>query len=205
MSLLLAFVTADEATIAVDSEGIRGDGSRVPMAKMFALPQIPCVFGFRGQALFAAGVIYACSCHGFASFDEVLDLLPTIAADVDAALPPFLRVSVGGESGTEFVAAGFSPSRARVVLRRFSRRDAEVQWTVTEPQAFIAPWDAETMSDIPQGPEAIEQLAQAQVRWMRANHGIGGGTLIVARVDRVGVSMTHKAQLNEQETPECQQ
>lgn len=198
MSLLNAWVHPGEAIVAVDTQGVRGDGSTVSMSKLITLPHITSVLAFRGTAAFSAGVVHACLSRSIESFDELLAELPGIVLHVDQMMPPFMRMAVAGEIGEEMTAVGWSAARSRMAARILSKRGDMAEFHVRDTKGCIAPWDVETMADIPQTPGAVERLARAQVQYLRARCGLGGGTLIVCRVTRRGITLKHETQLTEE-------
>lgn len=185
-----------EAIVAVDTDGISQAGERKPMSKMLPIPHLPAVMGFRGQGMFAANVLQWCTCGGFASFDELVAALPGILAGVDLSLPEHLKVSVqGGGVGNEVIAVGWSHAQGRMLGHVFSEGEDLPGFFGRERGAYIAPWDEDSMAGIPKTAKAVERIARAQVRWMQAKIGLGGGKLIVCRVTKGSLTMNHVALL----------
>lgn len=187
MSLLNAWVTPEEAIVAVDTEGVGRDGVRSPMCKIVALAQLGGVIAFRGQSLFFGSVAHICMSRRYQTFDELLDDLPVIVEL--AASPP--QWDVPGFDGNELIAVGWSTKQSRIVARLLTRRGGAHEFTVSEPQGCLAPWDAGDFFGIPTEASAIERIARAQVRWMRETYAnpTCGGSLIVCTIKRDAINL----------------
>lgn len=195
MSLLNAWVMQDQAVIAVDTDGISQAGEHRPMSKVLAVPHLPAALAFRGQSALSASVLQRCI-GGFGTFDELHVALPGILDDEDRLLLETQKVAVGGETGNEVFAAGWSHARGRMVGYSFAKRGDMLCFSALESQGCISPWDEGSMANIPKTADAVKRLARAQVRWMRGQIGLGGGTLIVCRLRKDAVTMDHVASLN---------
>lgn len=196
MSLLNAWITTTAATVAVDTDGVARDGSRKAMSKLLTLPHLPAAIGMRGSAAVMAGLFHCCVNRGFDSFDELLEEVPRILGIVEESVPHFLRDPRFPD--TELVVVGWSDRRSSMVARLFTKHGSEPDFTARDTLGFVAPFDQEGMAGIPTTAAAAEELARAQVRYMQRESGIGGGTLVLCRLDRYSISINHVCELGEE-------
>jgi hypothetical protein len=197
VSLLNVFLESESALVAVDTDGIARDGSRKAMSKLLTLPHLPAVIAMRGSAAFMAGLFHTCTSRGFDSFDELLDELALLLRIVDASVPGFLRDPAFPD--IEIAVVGWSDRRSSMLARLYTKRGDEAEFTGRDSQGCIAPFDQASMAGIQRTADAVHDIARAQVRYMQAEQGIGGGRLILCHVDRDGLSL-HHAETFERET-----
>lgn len=195
MSLLNAWVTPTEATVAVDTDGMDQEGGRIVASKLLTIPHLGAVIGLRGQAAFLAFTFLRCLSASHATFDEMLDSMPAHLAATDAELPPELIALEGGEMGNELIAVGWSDRKAAMLGRRFVRRGGTLEFAIADFDLHISPWHQGTMNGLPvRKPSAIERIAAAQVDWMRSTfNAICGGQLLVCEVRRRSVTVSRRA------------
>lgn len=189
MSLLNAWITPDEAIVAVDSDGVDREGEHKTLSKLLTIPALPAVLAMRGSNVFLANVFHLCVLRCFDSFDALLGDLPGILQFADVTLPAHLRDPKFPD--VELVAIGWSHEQSRVLGRLYAKRGDAEEFTAKDTEGFIAPYDAETMADIPTAVESLAAIARAQVRYMRRMAGLGGGRLVVANISRDAVSVHH--------------
>lgn len=197
MSLLNAWITPDEALVAVDTDGVRRDGRRVSMSKLFTLPHLNAVLGFRGQSSFSASILHSCASRAFESFDELLDALLGLAEGGALLLSSDFKIHGHGHIDDQLIAIGWSPSRSRMFARTFVKSGKG--FAVTDSQGCIAPWDAASMAHLPKTADAVREIAKAQVNWMQAAYGLGGGTLILCKLTRSSVELRHEMTFEREE------
>lgn len=190
MSLLNAWITPAEAIVAVDTDGVQRDGTVRPMAKLYPIPHLQAVLAFRGQGAFALEVVHACLARAFRTFDDLLAALPLLASRIDVNLPEDLRVP-GFGIRNEFLAVGWSHSRAQIFGQTLKYSAEHGQYLARDSNGCIAPYDAATMAQIPQTPDQLEELARAQVRYLQAHSGLGGGELVLCSLTRESLILNH--------------
>lgn len=187
MSLLNAWLTRDRALIAVDSEGVVQDGSPRSMSKLLTIPHLPAVVAMRGSADFLARVFHCSISRCFGSFDELVDELPSILRYVDVTLPSAARHPSFPD--IELLLAGWSDRRSRMLGRLFTQRAGADDFAARDTVGCVAPFDKLTMDTLRTTADNVDEIASAQVRWMRATQGLGGGKLLVCRLNRYSVSV----------------
>lgn len=202
MSLLNVWIKPREALVAVDTEGVGGDGSRKPMSKVMTLPHLNAVIALRGNAHFLGALLHVCLSRTIASFDELLAEMPGNLALADALVPAALRHPEFPD--TELIVVGWSLERSRMLGRLFAKRGEEQEFSGHDTEGCIAPYDAATMAHLPRTEHAVQKIARAQVRYMRSERNIGGGVLILCRVDRQAVTMRHAMVFETEEEAVCQ-
>ena len=199
MSLLDAWITPAEAIVAVDTDGVDQNRERKGMSKLLALPHLNAVIAMRGSGNFLASAFHLCMSRGLDSFDDLLSEVSGILRFAEATLASGLRVA--GFPDMELVVVGYSDKEGRMLGRLFTKRGDEQDFTAKDTEGCIAPYDAATMADIPRTADALAAIARAQVRYMQATAGLGGGKLIVARLERDHLFLHRTAAFqSEQET-----
>ncbi|HKQ25313.1 MAG TPA: hypothetical protein VJT81_12795 [Burkholderiales bacterium] len=188
MSILNLYVGPEKALLAVDTEGVSHDGSKVSVSKMFTLPHIHAAMGFRGHTLLMNCVFNSYSLMRIDSFDDFLDVIPdnwpvtfSMADGVakQIGMDPSLIVS------SELVVIGWSQKRGCLFGREFSQ-DAVAEGLVTKDvtDPYIAPWDESLDSIRPFNVFEMERLARLQVQLIheKAPGHSAGGRLIVCEM-----------------------
>jgi hypothetical protein len=192
VSLLNAWVAPYEAIVAVDTDGAVGDGSRIATSKLLAIPHLNTVLALRGQMAFLTFLHAQCLTSCFECFDDLNDAMPDLLAAAEQ-IPEELLVR-GAVVGNELVVVGWSERQSRMLGRQFVKRGAMPEFSAKDCELHISPWDGDSMATLPRTAKAVEQLAGAQVRWMRQSfpNAACGGKLILAHVTKKGISMVHR-------------
>jgi hypothetical protein len=198
VSLLNAWITPEAAIVAVDTQGVARDGSPRAMSKLLPIPHLPAVIAMRGSAAFLAATFHSCIGRGFDSFDDLLAELPSILRFVDITVPSFARDPAFPD--IELIVVGWSAQTSRMLGRLFTQRDGAPDFTARDTEGCVAPFDVASMADIPRVPEALEQIARAQVAFMQREQGLGGGKLLLCTINRQGVSVSHALTFDEEVT-----
>lgn len=182
MSLLNAWITPQEAIVAVDTDGIGPDGQRMPSSKLMYVPHANAVLAVRGQ--YAALKLVFLQALNLETFDDLADALPDLAQASEMAMPGSVLVE-GVAAGNEFVAVGWSDRLQRMVGRQCVRRGDMPEYTAVEIDRHISPW-GEWASGITPVPQAVGDIARAQVAWMERTfpNAACGGNLLVASLGR---------------------
>ena len=194
MSLLNAWLTETDAIVTVDSDGVRDDGARLPSSKLLVIPHLNAVLAIRGQSAFLHFLFLRCASAGFDTFDEMCDALPDMIANMDASVPDEL-IAKNCRIGNELLVVGWSHRKMEMLGRQFVKRDEMTEYTDTEFSMHISPWD-KSMPHIPKEPKLFQEIAIAQVDWMRSTfpNAACGGTLIMAHITKDSVTVKHKMQ-----------
>lgn len=198
MSLLNAWVTPAEAIVAVDTDGATQAGERMPASKLLPIPHLNAVIALRGQAAFLALTFLRCVAGSFATFDELDAAMLEVLQDVEASLLP--EMIAPGRIGNELITVGWSACQGRMLGRRFVKRDDMTAFEAAETNRHVSPWHA-SLQGTPTTSHKLEQLARAQVRWMRATfaNAACGGNLIVCRLTRKTLSLETRSPFKEQQ------
>lgn len=188
MSLLNAWTSDDQAIIAVDTDGAAADGERLPTSKLLTIPHLGVVLALRGQAVFFHYVYLHCLSGGFDTFDQLDDALPDILADVDMKVPRAL-LTENAPAGNVLVVVGWSDRNNAITGRQFVKRDDMAEFSASDFGMHIAPWH-ESMPDIEKIPANVEEIARAQVAWMRSEFGPTscGGRLLLTRIKKCSIT-----------------
>ncbi len=195
MSLLNAWISPQEAIVAVDSDGVSQGGCRLPSSKLLPIPHLNVVLGLRGQLAFLSFLhMRACSA-ALDSFDDLLAVMPELLAEAEA----FTRCSGltvdtnGALAGNELLAVGWSPREKRMLGLQCVKRGDMPAFSVQEVDRHVSPWHA-SMQHIRIAPANVAQIARAQVRWMRESfpQAACGGSLIVCRLSRNAMTLRHE-------------
>lgn len=191
MSLLNAWVTPTEALVAVDTDGVRGDGSRFATSKLLPIPHLNAVVALRGQAAFLQFLYLRCIGAGFDTFDEFTELLPAVLEEVTESMPPeLIAMAEHVSTGNVLLAVGWSDRRGAMLGRQHVQRAAGEAFAVADFTTLLAPWPS-ALQDMPRTAAAVAQLSRAQVEWMRSTYpgAIVGGQLLRCRLGKWGISM----------------
>lgn len=201
MSLLNAWVSATEATVAVDTDGVDHEGGRIVASKMLPIPHLNAVIGLRGQAAFLAFVFLRCISASHESFDEMLEAMPAHLAAGEGEVPDELLARVGGEMGNELIAVGWSERKGAMLGRRFVKRGGMPTFSIADFDLHISPWDQLSMSGMRvRSAAAVEPIANMQAQWMRSTFGATcGGHLIVCQLGRRSLTIGRRAVIQPQE------
>ena len=204
MSILNAWIDRDTALVSCDTEVKLPGGAVSEISKMAVLVSMNAVIGYRGHMLFLGPLVG--SCHAaFGDFDELLKTLPELlkscfnlaAAEAVRRGVTDMDSDLAGFDHEEVVVVGWSPSHGRMIGRQYVQRDRGTGFvsSAIDPH-YCTPWigrDDGSLGDLPEPktPEAMTQLAKAQVRFARQNFpkASAGGRLILASVDRNSVTI----------------
>jgi hypothetical protein len=193
MSLLNAWISPAEAIVAVDTDGVMADGSRLVTSKLLTIPHLNSVMTSRGSGAYLQLLFLHCITENFESFDAMVNAMPALLKRVDADAPAHTN---------EGLVVGWSDHRRRMSGRAFARRDraGETKLESEEADFIVSPWDA-SLSGISTKVAAVEKLASAQVRFMRRNfpNATCGGKLIVCRATKTSITTTHRMQFQAEE------
>lgn len=194
MSALNVWITPHDAIVAVDTDASREDGSRFATGKLLALPWLSAVIASRGQlAVLQFAFVRICS-TGFDSFDDLVDAMPVLLADIAVTMPAQLLAEVQGvRRGDHLALVGFSHRHRRMVGVQWIKVDDMPGYQQSDFDELVAPWHP-SMPDIPKTASNVDAISRAQVRWMRATfpNAACGGKLLVASLNHAGVSITHR-------------
>jgi hypothetical protein len=192
MSLLNAWVLPSEILVAVDTDGVRIDGSRFASSKLLPIPHLQnAILALRGQAAFLQFLFVRCASAGFDTFDELNAALPEILVDMVESMPAELIVAAPHvHTGNVLIAAGWSDERQAMLGRQFVQREAGQEFVAQDFTTLLTPWPPE-LQDLPRTPQAADMIARAQVRWMRETfpNAIVGGKLVLCRLTRPGIEL----------------
>ncbi|HKQ25449.1 MAG TPA: hypothetical protein VJT81_13490 [Burkholderiales bacterium] len=188
MSILNLFIGPEKALLAVDTEGLLPDGSKASVSKMYALPHIHAVMGFRGHTLLMNCVYNSFSLIKIDSFDDFLEVIPkswpgTFKAACDVAKQ--IRLDRSLIASMELVVVGWSQKRECLFGREFYQNtvaEGLVAKDIVDP--YMAPWDESIASFRPFNVFEMERLARLQVQLLheKAPGHPGGGRLIVCEM-----------------------
>ena len=186
MSLLNAWIAPDAAIIAVDTVGMAADGSPLHASKLMVVPHLGAVIAIRGQLALLTWLTVRANSAGFGALDDLLDAMPDMLAEAEAAIGHHLNVLGGSAPGYEVVIAGWSDRQGRMIGRQFVSRGGEQ--TVRDTDFHVSPWHP-SMEGLPTAPHGIEQLARGQVIFMRGLGAHCGGKLTIARLTRGAMTL----------------
>jgi hypothetical protein len=190
MTVLNAWVSAGEATLACDSIAAVVDGSARAVSKINVLPHICAALGARGNDYFATALFGLIAPAGFTSFDQMLDGMPKLIGTAEGF--GFQNWSTAGKRGYELLAVGWSDFRNRMLGRIYRKRegDAETLATDVDDASWITPWHASmegTSTDLANA----EELVGVQARWL-GQFGASGGHVVLCRLTKNAVMVTRK-------------
>lgn len=186
-----AWLSATDATIAVGTDGMRSDGTRVAASSLLLITHLNAVIAFRGHAPFLNLTNLRILGAGLDSFDEMLDFMPAFLRDVEQNMPKGL-ISENGNEGNHLIAVGWSDRSSRMLGRSFCRRNDEAAFAETDFDSVIAPWD-ESMPEMPKTIDELDNIARAQVHWLRnACNAVAGGRLIECRLTKSELTVRHR-------------
>lgn len=182
MSLLNAWIAPDAAIVVTDSIGMAADGSPLHASKLMVVPHLGAVVGLRGQLSMLVFLYLRANSASFATFDDLLDAMPGMLSEAEAAIGDHLNVLAGSAPGHEVVVVGWSDRQGRMVGRQYVKVGATQ--TERDVDRHISPWHA-SMEGLPIEPGGLEQLARGQALFMRtAFDAHCGGKLTIARLTR---------------------
>lgn len=189
MSLLNVWVTPSDVLVGVDTDGTAPGGSRIVTSKLLPIPHLPAVLALRGQAALLAGLFLRSL--SFASYDDLVDEMPALLAEVGGSLPSELIAADGvAGQGHEVLVAGYSPRRERMHGRMFIDREGRKAERDVEDY-FLSPWDKAWR--VAPHRDNVQKIAAQQVEWMRNSfaNAACGGALILCRVMQGGLVVSH--------------
>jgi hypothetical protein len=191
MSIINAYISPTEAIVGVDTLAAAQDGRRVHTSKVFPIAHLNAVIAWRGQSVFHDCLLMHCHMLNAQTLDDLIDWMPEMLGRVEQLTAQHVlsddQAFKGGTivDGNELVLVGWSQKRARMLGWCFRKVGDMEQWQDGEIQYCHAP---RCDDGIPNKPAAMEKYAKAQVRKMA---GMAGGTLIVCRVTRAGMTLRH--------------
>jgi hypothetical protein len=191
MSLINAWVTPSAALVTVDTDGVRIDGTRLPVSKLLPIPHLGCVLALRGQFAFLQFLFLRCLSAGLDTFDQLIEALPELLAETESGIPQeLMRV---GRIGNEVIAVGYSDRKAAVTGRRFVKVDEAQGFSAEDFDFHVSPYDPATMAGLDVSHGNAEGIARAQVDYMRREFSaVCGGNLLVCHVTSKGIKLgTH--------------
>jgi hypothetical protein len=192
MSLLNAWISPTAAIVAVDTDGVGQDGARMPSSKLLPIPHLNAVLALRGQSALLSFVFVRCISSGFETFDQLADALPAMLIEAEDSVDDEHLVD-GPQIGNELLAVGWSDRKGQMAGRQFVKRGDMTEFSETDAAFHVSPWHASLQRQKIE-PQALDQIARAQVRWMRETfpNAACGGTLVVCSLNRKAMGLTHK-------------
>lgn len=137
MSLLNAFSMGPDWVVTVDSLGLRDDGERLHVQKLFVLPFASGVFACRGEQSKVPAALagqYLTDRWG-SDFDGILDTFPALVQKCHDEIADHLDDWEGlDEYAQEMLLVGYSPRRGRVVCLHALRDAGEPTFIVVEKE-----------------------------------------------------------------------
>lgn len=196
MTILNAWIVRDEVIVATDTVCQLHDGSRGLASKVHSIVHLNALLAGRGHSGFINFLTMLCLQARAETIDELLSAMPELLIQAEAVVPP--DFTIGGEPGYEILIAGWSDRRSRMIMHAFMHRDGK-RYDVAVDHV-VSPWDS-SMPEIPKHHSKLEHIFKAQVRWLTADAGpaAGGGTLVVCRLTKTGMSIKHQLKFTAEE------
>lgn len=188
MSLLNFWASPQEAIVVVDTVGMAADGSPLHASKLMVVPHLGAVIGIRGQLALLTWLTVRANSAGFGALDDLLDAMPGMLAEAEAAIGAHLIVLAGSAPGHEIIVAGWSDRQGRMIGRQFVKRGDMTASIERDVDHHVSPWHP-SMDGLPLDPGGLEQLARGQVIFMRGLGAHCGGKLTIARLTRGEINL----------------
>lgn len=186
MTILNVHLEKERALVAVNSEGIRIDGSSTSYAcKLHALPLQNAVLALRGHVSMGAGIYLDC-CSSFADFDELVALFPKLVERRHQMLKDEVeQAGVQVDLGAQVVLIGWS-SRWKQIVGLWCELSDELKVTKLEG-SFVGPWPDHWPPRPHEWPSTVAEMtevAREQARLAEQHHpgNAWHGNLLIAEL-----------------------
>ena len=177
--------------VVTDAIGQAADGSPLHASKLMVVPHLGAVIAIRGQLALLTWLTVRANSAGFGALDDLLDAMPDMLAEAEAAIGHHLNVLGGSAPGYEVVIAGWSDRQGRMIGRQFVKRGDMLESIERDVDHHVSPWHP-SMDGLPLDPGGLDQLARGQATFMRGLGAHCGGKLPIARLTRGELIQTTK-------------